>query len=117
MLAIQGFDLGGISVFLTHFAVSMVRQSAAMVLSISGELSLTHERGCAEPEEVQWDVQVRLRNGNPSQQLLIGRHQKQYPPVSTLHSFCGKACKRARNPSRFLHRSHSLDLDGFLARL
>jgi hypothetical protein len=34
MLAIQDLDLGGISVCFTHFAVSMLRQSASMDLSM-----------------------------------------------------------------------------------
>src|SRR5580658_2069508 len=38
MLAIQDLDLGGISVYPGHFAVSMLRQSAPMDLSMSGEL-------------------------------------------------------------------------------
>jgi hypothetical protein len=38
MLAIQGLDLGGISFCRVHFAVSMLRQSERMDLSMSGEL-------------------------------------------------------------------------------
>jgi hypothetical protein len=38
MLAIQDLDLGGISDCLSHFAVSMLRQSAPMYLSMSGKL-------------------------------------------------------------------------------
>jgi len=37
MLPIQGLDLGGISFCPAHFAVSMLRQSARMDLSTSGE--------------------------------------------------------------------------------
>ncbi len=32
-------------------------------------------------------------------------------PEAAWPSFCGKACKQARNPSRFPFGSHSLDLD------
>jgi hypothetical protein len=38
MLAIEGIDLGSISVCPAHFAVSMLRQSARMDLSMPGEL-------------------------------------------------------------------------------
>jgi hypothetical protein len=52
MLAIQDLDLGDISVRLTHFAVSMLRQSAPKDLSRSSELLWHMGKDAAKPKQV-----------------------------------------------------------------
>jgi len=51
MLAIQNPIWAGIAVCPTHFAVSMLSQLAQMDLSMSHELSLSHEQARRNPRK------------------------------------------------------------------